>query len=43
VVKDEGDKRIKAFPGAGENAVKTHIRIAFCTYVLIAIISGGPQ
>ena len=30
--------RIKAFLGTSENAVKTQIWIAVCTYVLIAII-----
>ena len=30
--------RIKAFPGTSENAVKTQIWIAICTYVLIAIM-----
>jgi len=30
--------RIKAFPGTSENAVKTQIWIAVCTYVLIAIV-----
>jgi IS4 transposase len=31
--------RIKAFLGTSENAVKTQIWIAVCTYVLIAIAS----
>jgi IS4 transposase len=30
--------RIKAFLGTSENAVKTQIWIAVCTYVLIAIV-----
>ncbi len=33
--------RIKAFLGTSENAVKTQIWIAVCTYVLIAIIKKG--
>lgn len=37
--------RIKAFFGTSENAVKTQIRIAVATYVLIAIVKGAllPQ
>jgi hypothetical protein len=35
---DQAALRIKAFLGTSENAVKTQIWIAVCTYVLIAII-----
>ena len=35
--------RIKAFLGTSENAVKTQIWIAVCTYVLIAIAKKRPH